>query len=80
MKAIKMVSGLTAKDYEGRLKELGMTTLEERRKEMDLTQAYKIVNQVDRINSKDWFVKSVNRGTRGTTGLDIMVKQRSVHD
>jgi hypothetical protein len=78
--AVKMVSGLKAKDYQGRLAELGLVTLEERRREMDLVQTFKIVNGIDRVNSKLWFTKAENRGTRGTTGLDNMGKQRSDHE
>ena len=53
--AVKMVSGLKSKDYQGRLAELGLTTLEERRKEMDLVQTFKIVNGIDKVNSQIWF-------------------------
>jgi hypothetical protein len=35
-----MVSGLTAKDYEGRCKEIGLQTLEERRNQ-DMAQVYR---------------------------------------
>ncbi len=38
IQAVKMVSGLKSKDYHERLAELGMTTLEERRREMDMVQ------------------------------------------
>ena len=78
--AVKMISGLRSKDYHGRLKELGLPTLEDRRREMDLVQTYKIVNGIDRVNSKIWFTKAVNRGTRGTSGVDNMVKPRSEHE
>jgi hypothetical protein len=75
-----MVSGLKSKDYHERLAELGMTTLEERRREMDMVQTFKIVNGIDKVNSQDWFTKAVNRGTRGTSGLDNLVKPRSEHE
>ena len=78
--AVKMVSGLKAKDYQGRLAELGLTTLEERRKEMDLVQTFKIVNGIDKVNSQIWFEKAVNRGTRGSSGLDNILKPRAGHD
>ena len=38
-----MVSGLGDKGYETRLKELGLTTLEERREESDLVETFKIL-------------------------------------
>ena len=55
-------------------------TLEDRRREMDLVQTYKIVNGIDRVNSKIWFTKAVNRGTRGTSWVDNMVNPRSEHE
>jgi hypothetical protein len=69
IQAVKMVSGLKSKDYHERLAKLSMTTLEERRREMDIVQTFKIVNGIDKVNSQDWFTKAVNRGTRGTSGL-----------
>ncbi len=74
IQAVKMVSGLKSKDYHERLVELGMPTLEERRREMDMVQTFKIVNGIDKVNSQDWFTKAVNRGTRGTSGLDNLVR------
>jgi hypothetical protein len=78
--AVRMVSGLKSKDYHQRLAEQGMTTLEERRREIDMVQTFKIVNGIDKVNSQDWFTKAVNRGTRGTSGLDNLVKPRSEHE
>ena len=50
MKAVKMVSGLNSNNYEGRLKELGLWSLEKRRKMMDLVQCYKIVHGIGDIS------------------------------
>jgi len=78
--AVRMVSGLKSKDYHGRLAELGLTALEERRREMDLVQTFKIVNGIDHVNSQIWFEKAVNTGTRGSSGVDNMAKLRAGHD
>jgi hypothetical protein len=40
-RAVAMVSGLRSRDYEDRLKELGMTTLEERRHQGDMLYKFK---------------------------------------
>ena len=78
--AVRMVSGLKSKDYHGRLAELGLTTLEERRREMDLVQTFKIVKRIDHVNSQIWFEKAVKTGTRGSSGVDNMAKLRAGHD
>ncbi len=49
-----MVSGLKALTYEENLKELGLTTLEERRRQADMVQVYKIVNGKDMFDSQTW--------------------------
>ncbi len=54
-RAIKMVAGLTSTTYEGRLKELGMVTLEERRHQADMTQVFRIVHGYDNVNAAQWF-------------------------
>ncbi len=61
-RAIKMVSGLKSNTYEGRLRELGLTTLEERRHQADMVQTYKIVTGKDK---ETWF-KSVTETGRPT--------------
>ena len=50
-----MVSGLQANNYEDRLKELGLESLEARRKRLDLTQTFKIVNGIDKVDKSTWF-------------------------
>ena len=50
-----MVSGLQAKDYEGKLKELNLQTLSERRERFDMIQTYKFVHKVDNVSPSTWF-------------------------
>ena len=54
-RAVKMVSGLRAKSYEEKLKELGITSLEERRNQLDMLQTYKIMNGKDNVARNTWF-------------------------
>jgi ribonucleases P/MRP protein subunit RPP40 len=53
--AIGMVSGLQGRTYEDRLRELGLTTLEERRHQFDMAQMYKICTEKDGLRREDWF-------------------------
>ena len=55
-RAIRAVSGLTANTYRGRLKELGLLTLEARRDLFDLVQTFNIVHGlVDDVYKDVWF-------------------------
>jgi ribonucleases P/MRP protein subunit RPP40 len=56
-RAVNMISGLKAKTYEEKLRELGLTTLEERRHQTDMAQVYKIITGKDMVNSEFWFQK-----------------------
>lgn len=49
-RAINMISGLRGKTYEEKLLELGMTTLEERRRQLDMIQMYKIMAGQSRVD------------------------------
>ena len=42
-----MVAGLRSKNYADRLKEVGLSSLEERRSRGDMLQTFKILNEVD---------------------------------
>ena len=53
-RAIRMTSGLTG-TYEEKLKQVGLTTLEDRRTRGDLIQTYKILHQVDDIPLSTFF-------------------------
>ena len=54
-KAVGMVSGLQARDYEGKLKELNLQTLSARRERFDMIQTYKIVHKIDNVSPSTWF-------------------------
>jgi hypothetical protein len=54
-RAVRMVSGLRSQDYEGRLLELCMTTLEERRHQADMQHMYKICTGKHGLKREDWF-------------------------
>ena len=52
---VRQVTGLQGRTYEERLDELGMVTLEKRRRAQDLVQAHKILHEVDDVDSRTWF-------------------------
>ena len=66
-RAVKMISGLASRDYNERLAELGLETLEERRHRMDMAQVYKIVTGKDKVKSETWFTMA-REGLRQTRG------------
>ena len=65
-RAVGMVSGLAARDYEERLRELGHTTLEERRHQLDMQQVHRILVGKDKVRSETWFkmASDIERVTR----------------
>ena len=54
-RAVRMASGLKAADYEGRLKELGMISLEERRHQADMLYIYKVLTGREDVDKDQWF-------------------------
>ena len=50
--------------YDRRLKFVGLTTLETRRKRADLLEVYKILNGLEGVNEKDCFIHD-SRKSRG---------------
>jgi hypothetical protein len=54
-RAVGIISDLEARDYEGRLRELNLTTLEERRHQADMAHMYKICACKDGLNRAEWF-------------------------
>jgi hypothetical protein len=54
-RAVKMVSGLRSQDYTERLKELRLTTLEERRHQADMLHMYKLCSGKLGQSKEEWF-------------------------
>jgi len=52
---VRNVSGLKGRTYEERLEEMGMDSLAERRKEIDMVQTFKIVKSIDKVRPTTWF-------------------------
>jgi hypothetical protein len=68
---VKQVTGLRGTNYEDRLTELGLDTLQERRARLDLCQTHKILHHKDQVKESIWFTRrtSANRHpTRRTAG------------
>ena len=77
MRALAMVSGLVSQDYEARLTELGLLSLEERRHQADMCLMHKIMNGIGGLHHKIWFERASDsaRVTRvAADGLNVKVK------
>ena len=63
------------RSYEGKLKEIGLETLEERRHQQDMAMMYKIMNGKDGLENETWFERATDgpRRTRATDD-DLNVK------
>ena len=69
-----MIDGFADKDYNDRLKELGLTTLETRRKRVDLIEAFKIIKGFKDVNSELFFPLAIN--TAHLCGHDITILKK----
>ena len=81
-RAVKLMTNLKCKTYEGRLKELGLTTLEERRKRGDMITMFRIMTGKDKVDPSLWFSLTTPRSgaasTRQNTGwLNVEKPPRS---
>ena len=77
---VREVTGLQGRTYEERLAELGMETLEDRRLELDLVTAFKILKGVDDVEKKTWFTEvpeDRTHRTRATEGGHNIVRVTS---
>ena len=78
-RAVSMISGLRGTNYEEKLKELGLESLEDRRTKLDLVQTYKILHGFDKVDSKVWFTtygETQNRLTRASNFPLNLVRSR----
>ena len=64
------------KDYNDRLKELDLTTLETRRKRGDLIEAFKIIKWFEDVNNELFFPLTIN--TVHLRGSDLKIKKRKL--
>ena len=79
-KMVREVTGLQGRTYEERLAKLGMETLEDRRLELDLVTAFKILKGVDDVDKKTWFTQvpeDRTHRTRATEGGHNIVRVTS---
>ena len=80
-RAVRAISGLRGTSYEEKLKKLNMPSLLDRRKEIDMVQAYKFVNNVDTDNSEMWFERAdIRRVTRNNAVRHNLVPKRRQHE
>ena len=66
MKAVTMISGLQSNEYEDKLKELNLQSLEERRIRYDMIQVYKLMHNFDDIDRKQFFQTAGEESVRVT--------------
>ena len=80
MKAVGMISGLCGNNYEEKLKELGMQSLEARRLRYDMIETYKTIHGLNKMDKYNFF-KFVNESRVTNTRLAAdplnLVTQRS---
>ena len=77
-RAVRMVSGLKGKTYEERLKELNLSSLEDRRKRGDMIQVWKIINKHDNLPANQFFefFQEGRQTTRLSANYQNIVKPR----
>lgn len=66
IKAVNMISGLRGSTYQEKLQEIGLQSLETRRKRFDLIQVYRIMNNNMEVEANTWFNKVGENSTRNT--------------
>ena len=64
--AVKMISGLKSTSYEGKLQELGLSTLKERQDRFDMVETYKIIKGINRVDHSQWFTLLEDTNLRQT--------------
>ena len=69
-RAVAMISGLSGGSYEEKLAEIGLTTLEQRRKRGDMIQTWKIVHRADNVDRSIWFKMTADMTRRQSTEQD----------
>ena len=80
-RAVRAMSGLKGTTYEEKLLEIGLPSLMDRRREIDMIQTFKIVNNIDMDNGEILFERAdTRRPTRNYGGRDNLIVKRSQHE
>ena len=61
----RMLPGLESMDYDQRLRELGLYSLERRRMRGDMIEVHKVLRGIDRVDSQLLFPRAPQLNTRG---------------
>ena len=64
-RAVKLITNLRSKTYEERLKELGLTSLVERRKRVDMITMFRIMTGKEKVDPGLWFSMTTPRKKTG---------------
>jgi ribonuclease P/MRP protein subunit RPP40 len=64
-RAVNMVAGLKGKTYQGKLREVGLTSLEDRRDRGDMIQTFRIIHGLDSVEAGTWFQMAGDRAREG---------------
>ena len=64
-RATKMIQSLRNLSYEERLKRLGMFSLRRRKRMGDMTEVFKMIHGIDKVNLGKIFSMDKDRRTRG---------------
>ena len=80
-KSVNMIGGLQGHTYEEKLKEIGLMSLVDRRREADLMLAYKVLNGHTKVDQETWFKRTAQgtaiHNTRAEADSSRLVKPRS---
>jgi hypothetical protein len=73
-RAVNMIGGLKSVTYEGKLKELNMQSLADRRKEADMVMMFKVIRDFCPVNKNYWPKLATEHGdnthaTRGSRSI-----------
>ena len=71
IRAVNMVSGLKGRSYLDKLKEVNLTTLEERRERGDMIQTFRIVQGLDNVEMGTWFQFANEREREGAVNTRL---------
>jgi ribonuclease P/MRP protein subunit RPP40 len=64
-RAVNMVAGLKGKTYQDKLKEVGLTSLKDRRDRGAMIQTFKIIHGLDNVEVGTWFHMTGDRAREG---------------